>query len=111
MILENPPAIRAAIEGFCSRNPAPASFEAFAADCFRLSSVDPLNAGFYVMLGLLAKSFTERHEGEPLTAEVASEAKVRLIAQAERVAPALGLGPEAKLALLNDLAHALVSGR
>lgn len=114
MILENPPAIRAAIEAFASRHPAPASFEAFAADCFRLAAIDPLNAGFYAMLGLQAKLFTERHEGEPLTAEVAEEAKRRLIAQAERVAPALvaeAIKAEAKLALLNDLAHALLSGR
>ena len=63
------------------------------------------------MLGLLAKTFVEHHEGEPLTANVADEAKSRLIGHAERVAPTLALKPEAKLALLNDLAHALVIGR
>lgn len=105
------PNIISVIAAFRERNPAPASFEAFAADCAMLARLDPLNAGFYVMLGLLARSFTDRCEGEPLTASVALEAKAHLIAQAERVAPALGLGPEAKLALLNDLAHALASGR
>ncbi len=40
--------------------------------------------------GLLARSFTERFEGQPLTANVALEAK---------------------LALLNDLAHARAAGR
>lgn len=103
--------IESAIAAFRGRNPALASFDAFAGDCAGLARLDPLNAGFYVMLGLLARSFTEKCEGEPLTASVALEAKAHLIGQAERVAPALGLGPEAKLALLNDLAHALASGR
>jgi hypothetical protein len=109
--MELKPSITAAVAAFRESNPAPASFDAFAADCFRLAALDPLNAGFYAMLGLLAKSFNERHEGLPLTANVAEEAKTRLIGHAERVAPALALNPEAKLALLNDLAHALVSGR
>jgi hypothetical protein len=103
--------IESAISAFRSRSAAPAAFEAFGEDCAGLARRDPLNAGFYVMLGLLARSFTERSEGRPLTAAAAHEAKAHLIAQAERVAPALGLGPEAKLALLNDLAHALASGR
>jgi C4-dicarboxylate-binding protein DctP len=107
--MELKPTIVAAIDAFRSRNPAPASFEAFSEDCARLAASDPLNAGFYAMLGLHARSFTERHEGRPLTANVAEEAKGRLIGHAERVAPALALNPEAKLALLNDLAHALVS--
>lgn len=103
--------IDSALAAFRERNPALASFEAFAEDCARLARFDPLNAGFYVMLGLLARSFTEKCEGQPLTASVALEAKTQLIDQAERVAPALALVPEAKLALLNDLAHALASGR
>jgi hypothetical protein len=107
----DPTGIQSAMDAFRGRNPAPASFEAFSDECIRLAGKDPLNAGFYAMLGLLAKSFTERHEGRPLTAEVAQEAKGELISEAERVAGALGLGPEPKLALLNDLAHALVSGR
>lgn len=109
--MELKPTITAAIAALRERQPAPASFEAFAADCFRLAGLDPLNAGFYALLGLLAKTFIERHEGEPLTANVAEEAKAHLIEHAERVAPALALNPETKLALLNDLAHALVSGR
>lgn len=103
--------IESAICAFRQRSAAPAAFEAFGEDCARLARQDPLNAGFYVMLGLLARSFTEKNEGRPLTAAAALEAKARLIAQAERVAPALVLGAETKLALLNDLAHALASGR
>ena len=103
--------MRSVIEEFNGRHLAPASFESFSESCIQLARIDPLNAGFYAVLGLLAKSFTERHEGQPLTANVVLDAKARLIAQAELVASALGLGPEAKLALLNDLAHALVSGR
>jgi hypothetical protein len=102
--------IEPAITGLRERNAAPASFETFAADCEALARRDPLNAGFYLMLGLIARSLNERAEGRPLTAADALEAKARLIAQAERVAPALALGPEAKLALLNDLAHAFASG-
>lgn len=109
--MEMKPTITAATAALRERHPAPASFEAFAADCFRLAGLDPLNAGFYALLGLLAKSSVEHHAGEPLTANVAEEAKTRLIEHAGRVAPALALNPEAKLALLNDLAHALVSGR
>jgi hypothetical protein len=103
--------IESAISAFRERTAAPAAFEAFGEDCAGLARRDPLNAGFYVMLGLLARSFTEKNEGQPLTAAAALEAKSHLIAQAERVAPALGLGAEAKLALLNDLAHALASDR
>ena len=103
--------ILSAIEAFRGRNAAPAAFEAFSDECARLAAADPLNAGFYAMLGLHAKSFTERYEGHPLTANVAEDAKSRIIGHAERVAPALALNPETKLALLNDLAHALVSGR
>ena len=35
--------IETAIDAFRGRNPAPASFEAFAEDCIRLASTDPLN--------------------------------------------------------------------
>jgi len=103
--------LAAAIAALQDRNPAPASFEAFAGDCAELARRDPLNAGFYVMLGLLARAFIEKCEGQPLTAGEALEAKARLCAQAERVAGALALGPETRLALLNDLAHAFASGR
>ena len=101
--------IESAIAAFRDRTPAPASLEAFAEDCVRLARLDPRNAGFYLMLSLLSRAFTEKCEGKPLTANVALEAKLLLIAQAERVASALELGPEAKLALLNDLAYAHVS--
>jgi hypothetical protein len=103
--------LEAVLDAFRGRTAAPAAFEAFAEDCAGLARRDPLNAGFYVLLGLLARSFTERCAGQPLTAPDALEAKAQLIAQVERVAPALALAPEAKLALLNDLAHALASGR
>jgi hypothetical protein len=103
--------LASAIAAFRARNPAPAAFEAFAQDCAALARTDPLNAGFYVLLGLLARDFTDKSEGQPLTSSAALEAKADLSAQAERVAPALSLGAEAKLALLNDLAHALACGR
>jgi hypothetical protein len=109
--METRTGLQSAIEAFRRGNAAPAAFESFQDECMRLARVDPLNAGFYVMLGLAARSFTEAHEGEPLTANVASEAKAQLLRQAERVVPALGVGPEARLALLNDLAHALAAGR
>lgn len=103
--------VESVIAAFRGRNPAPASLEAFSEDCLELARHDPRNAGFYVMLSLHARAFAEGSEGAPLTADVALEAKNRLIAQAERVASALALGPEAKLALLNDLAYARASGR
>lgn len=103
--------IESAITALRQRSAAPAAFDDFAEACGALARRDPLNAGFYVMLGLLSRSFTERCEGKPLTAAAAEEAKTFLISQGERVAPALALAPEAKLALLNDLAHALASGR
>lgn len=103
--------IESALTALRQRSAALAAFEDFAEACAELARRDPLNAGFYVLLGLLARSFTERCEGRPLTAAAAEEAKAFLIAQGERVAPALALAPEAKLALLNDLAHALASGR
>lgn len=109
--METKPGITAATAAFRASQPALASFEAFAEACFNLASVDPLNAGFYAMLGLLANSFIDRYEGRPLTANDAEETKGLLIDHAERVAQALALNPEAKFALLNDLAHALVSGR
>lgn len=101
--------LRDAIESFAERQPGLASIEVFYDDCVRLVRRDPLNAGFYAMLALLAKSFTDRYEDEPLTANVAQDVKDMLIGQAERVIPALGLNSDAKLALLNDLAHALVA--
>lgn len=105
------PTIAAAVAAFRERQPAPASFERFAEDCFGLAAADPLNAGFYAMLALLGESFLERCAGRPLGAGEVQEAKARLIEQAERVAPALQLNPETRLAVLNDLAHALVSAR
>jgi hypothetical protein len=109
--MDSRPSIVSVIAEFRERNAGPAAFDAFAEDCALLARLDPLNAGFYVMLGLFARNFTDRCAGEPLTSSAALAAKADLIAQAERVAPALALGPEARLALLNDLAHALASGR
>ena len=103
--------IESVIAAFRGRNPAPASLEAFAEDCLGLARRDSRNAGFYLMLSLHARALAEGSEGAPLTADVALEAKNRIIVQAERVASALELGPGAKLALLNDLAHARASGR
>jgi hypothetical protein len=100
-----------AIESFRGRGPGSESFEAFADDCYRLARLQQSNAGFYVLLGMLSRASAEQQEGYPPEIGRTQEAKLRVIEQAERISACLMLNPEVKLALLNDLGHALVSGR
>ncbi len=97
-------------KAFEERNPGVASFETFAAECMNGVGNDPANASFYLLLGMTAKQFYDQFSDRPLTVEVATERKDRLLTLAQDAVGALDATSDGKYDVLNRIAIAAAGG-